>query len=86
MRHFLGLRSSFFGQNGSAVPTNKTVRLWDAETGDCMKTMVGHTDPVNCAEFSFDGRLVVSASGNTLDFDGSKDNTVRVWDALGLKS
>jgi WD40 repeat protein len=46
-----------------------------------MKTMVGYTDPVNCAEFSFDGRLVMFASRNTSPFGGSKDNTMRVLDA-----
>ena len=53
--------------------------VWDAETGDCTRTMAGHADSVNSAEFSFDGRLVVTASGNP-DYSASKDYTVRVWD------
>ena len=48
------------------------MRVWDVETGECLKVMEGHTFEVNSVALSGDGKRVVS---------GSKDNTtVRVWD------
>ena len=42
--------------------------MWDLESGECTKTLKGHTDWVNNVAISPDGRTVVS---------GSNDNTVR---------
>ena len=49
---------------------DKTIRLWDARTGDTVAgPFKGHTDSVS---FSPDGMHIVSGSG---------DHTIRVWDA-----
>eukprot|EP00235_Prasinoderma_singulare_P010348 CAMPEP_0119163156 /NCGR_PEP_ID=MMETSP1315-20130426/3150_1 /TAXON_ID=676789 /ORGANISM="Prasinoderma singularis, Strain RCC927" /LENGTH=39 /DNA_ID= /DNA_START= /DNA_END= /DNA_ORIENTATION= len=37
---------------------DRTVRLWDAETGACVKTLQGHGSDVNSVCFSPDGRQV----------------------------
>lgn len=49
----------------------KNVYLWRVETGEEIIRLVGHTERVNSAVFSSDGKWIVSASD---------DNTVRIWD------
>ena len=50
---------------------DNTLRIWDANTGECKKTLEGHTGPVHCVSVLPDGRIV----------SGSWDNTLRVWNA-----
>jgi WD40 repeat protein len=52
---------------------DKSVRVWDALTGEEKHVLNGHTDSVNSVAFSSDGSRIVS---------GSWDKSVRVWDAL----
>jgi len=52
--------------------TDKTVKIWNYENGDCKYTCKGHTDWV----FS------VAVIGK-LAYSGSRDETVRVWDQTG---
>ena len=49
---------------------DQTVRVWDVETGECLKVMEGHTKMVSSVAVSRDGKRV----------SGSWDKTVRVWD------
>ena len=49
---------------------DSTVRLWDAETGACLKTLEGHDSTVFSVRFSPNGRMVLS---------GSSDRKVRLW-------
>jgi WD40 repeat protein len=48
------------------------VKVWDAERGQEVFTLQGHTGPVHCVCWSPDGKRLAS---------GSQDATVRVWDA-----
>jgi WD40 repeat protein len=47
------------------------MRLWDAGSGKELRFYKGHADVVSCAEFSSDGREILT---------GSWDSSVRVWD------
>ena len=53
--------------SGSA---DRTVRIWDVATGQCLWTLEGHTDLIETVALSPDGAFAVS---------GGRDRTVRVW-------
>jgi WD40 repeat protein len=59
------------GHLALSASKDKTVRLWDTTTGECLRIFEGHTSEVNSCALSKDGHLALSAS---------KDKTVRLWD------
>jgi WD40 repeat protein/predicted Ser/Thr protein kinase len=63
-----------FSPDGTRLATaggDKTIRLWDPRTGECMATLMGHRDQINALTFAPDGTTLVTVS---------RDRTVRVWD------
>jgi WD40 repeat protein len=46
------------------------VKVWDVTTGQCLQTLVGHTNWVRAIAFSSDGQTLAS---------GSEDHTIRLW-------
>ena len=70
------VHSVAFSPDGTKIVSglyDKTVRVWDAESGSIiLGPLLGHTSWVNSVAFSPDGTKIVS---------GSDDETVRVWDA-----
>ncbi len=71
---FLGAVS--YSPDGKSVALSDftgTVRIWDAQTGEHLLTLRGHTTWVYAIPFSRDGRWIATASS---------DGTARVWDAV----
>ncbi len=56
---------------------DKTVRIWNASSGDTTFICKGHTDRVNAVAWSPDSRRIVSASN---------DGTAQIWDAATGRS
>lgn len=59
------------GRRVVSASGDKTLRIWDMETGRVLAILQGHDSGVTACAVTPDGRRVVSASG---------DKTLRVWD------
>jgi transcription initiation factor TFIID subunit 5 len=51
--------------------SDKTVRLWDVQTGECMRIFTGHRGMVLSLAMSSDGRYMAS---------GDEDGAILMWD------
>ena len=60
------------GKRLASASWDNTVKVWDADTGQEVLTLKGHTYIVESVAFSPDGKRLASASD---------DGTVKVWDA-----
>ena len=55
---------------------DKTLKVWDAQTGQETLTLRRHSDAVHSVSFSPDGKRIVSGSGAL-----NKPGEIKVWDA-----
>jgi WD40 repeat protein len=49
------------GRQLASPSDDKTIRLWDAETGEHVRTLVGHTEFVMSVAFDPEGRTLASS-------------------------
>jgi len=73
-RYMNTIASVAFSPDGNRIVSgsaDKSVRVWDAKTGEQLRELQGHTGYVTSVAFSPDGNRIVS---------GSWDKSVRVWD------
>ncbi|WP_442949262.1 AAA-like domain-containing protein, partial [Nostoc sp.] len=58
------------GKTLASASADKTIKLWNIETGKEITTLTGHSDWVGSIVFSPDGKTLASASA---------DNTIKLW-------
>jgi WD40 repeat protein len=72
--HSSSVRSVAFSHDSTKLALasgDKTVKVWDANSGACLQTLEGHSNTVSSIAFSHDSTKLASAS---------YDSTVKVWD------
>ncbi|QLE57665.1 WD40 repeat domain-containing protein [Nostoc sp. TCL26-01] len=71
--------SVIFSNDGKTVvsgSTDKTIKVWNLDTGEVISTLRGHRDVVRAMALSHDGQTLISGSG---------DKTIKIWDFQTLK-
>ncbi len=71
-RHLWSVAFSPDGKRIVSGSYDQTLKIWDAQTGQEVLTLKGHTTYVSSVAFSPDGKRIVSAS---------YDQTLKIWDA-----
>jgi len=59
------------GQTLVSGGSDKTVKFWNAQTGELQRTLPGHGRPIDAVAIAPNGKIVAS---------GSRDRTVKLWD------
>ncbi len=62
---------SFDGKFALSGSWDKTLKLWDVVTGECLRTFEGHSQSLDSVCFSADDKFALS---------GSADKTLKLWD------
>ena len=74
--HSAAVKAVAVSPNGEILATgsrDKSVKLWDRQTGMEIRSLVGHEHTVNALTFSPNGQLLATSSA---------DGTARVWEIL----
>ncbi|MFI1172379.1 nSTAND1 domain-containing NTPase [Streptomyces melanogenes] len=73
--HAYMVRQTAWSPDGRHIATaahDRTVRMWSADNGSCVRVLSGHTDAVDAVCWSPDGQRLCSAG---------RDHVLRLWDA-----
>lgn len=65
---------SLDGAYALSASWDKTMRLWDLDSGNCTQTFLGHEGDVLSVSIAKNSRLIVSSS---------RDKTIKVWNTIG---
>jgi len=71
------ITSAAFSPKGDRIVSGSfdlTVRIWDTDSGDCLKILQGHNQLVQAVAFSPDGKHIASGDG--------WNHTLKIWNAL----
>ncbi|WP_414524164.1 WD40 repeat domain-containing protein, partial [Umezakia ovalisporum] len=58
------------GQTLASGSVDKTIKIWNVNTGQLLQTLSGHSDSITSLAYSSDGQTLAS---------GSSDNTIKIW-------
>jgi len=60
--------------NGNIITgsEDKKIKIWNAESGNCIKTLSGHKNYILCLNVLLDGRII----------SGSLDKTLKIWNPI----
>ena len=64
------------GKTAISASRDKTLKIWDIETGTEVRTLTDHTSRVTAVAIAPDGLTAISVSA---------DNTLKIWDLLSCK-
>ncbi len=77
--HTKRINSAVYSPDGKKILSasdDHTIKEWDVESGQCLKTFTGHTGSVMSAVYSRDGKKILSASF---------DKTIIEWDVESIQ-
>jgi WD40 repeat protein len=72
--HSNGINSAVYNFDGKKILSasfDRTIKEWDVESGQCLKTFTGHEEMVRSACYRGDGKKILSAS---------EDKFIKEWD------
>ena len=71
--HSYSVLSVAYSPDGTKIISgsgDKTIKIWEANTGECLKTLKGHSETIFSVAYSSDGTKIISCS---------YDETIKIW-------